>query len=53
MRYINPIKAPWPDADYVIGNPPFIGNKRMQIALGDGYVEALRTAWPDIPDSAD
>ena len=52
-RYRNPRKAAWPEADFVVGNPPFIGNKRMRIALGDGYVEALRAAWTDVPDSAD
>jgi hypothetical protein len=53
MRYINPRQAEWPAADVVVGNPPFIGNKRMRIALGDGYVEALRGAWPAMPESAD
>src|SRR6185437_16090666 len=52
-RYVNPRKAAWPEADFVVGNPPFIGNKRMRIALGDGYVDALRGAWPDVPESAD
>ncbi|MFZ2852723.1 MAG: DNA methyltransferase [Rhodocyclaceae bacterium] len=53
QRYINPRKAEWPAADYIVGNPPFIGNKRMRDALGDGYVEALRGAWPEVPESAD
>lgn len=52
-RYVNPRPADWPEAEFVVGNPPFIGNKRMRLALGDGYVEALRAAWPDVPDSAD
>lgn len=52
-RYVNPRKAAWPKADFVVGNPPFIGNKRMRLALGDGYVEALRSAWPEVPESAD
>jgi hypothetical protein len=52
-RYVNPRKAEWPQADFIVGNPPFIGNKRMRLALGDGYVEALRSAWKDVPDSAD
>lgn len=43
--YINPRRAEWPKADYIVGNPPFIGNKRMRDALGDGYVVALRKAW--------
>lgn len=52
--YVNPKMAEWPAADYVIGNPPFIGNKRMRVSLGDGYVDALRAAWKDsVPNSAD
>jgi hypothetical protein len=52
--YINPRRAEWPKADYIVGNPPFIGTKRMIDALGDGYTEALRKAWKgDVPESAD
>ena len=25
LRYINPRRAEWPQADYIVGNPPFIG----------------------------
>lgn len=52
-RYIEPRKAEWPQADFIVGNPPFIGNKRMREALGDGYVDALRASWPEVPESAD
>ncbi|MDM8181021.1 class I SAM-dependent DNA methyltransferase [Marinobacter salarius] len=53
-RYHNPRRAEWPEADYIIGNPPFIGNKRLRIALGDGYVDALRTVYKGkVPESAD
>ena len=51
--YVNPRRAEWPQADFIVGNPPFIGNKRMRDALGDGYVQALRGAWPEVPGSAD
>lgn len=51
--YIQPRKAEWPTVDFIVGNPPFIGNKRMRDALGDGYADALRTSWPEVPDSAD
>ncbi len=51
--YANPRPASWPDADFVVGNPPFIGTARMRDALGDGYAEALRRAHQDVPDSAD
>lgn len=53
LDYIKPRPAIWPEADFIIGNPPFIGNKRMRDALGDGYAEALRAAYPKIPQSAD
>ncbi len=52
-RYINPRKATWPEADFVVGNPPFIGASSMRAVLGDGYVEALRNAWEEVPESAD
>lgn len=52
-KYLNPRKAAWPQADFVVGNPPFIGTKRMKAALGEGYVEALRKTWPEVPESAD
>ncbi len=52
-RYVGARQAEWPQADFIVGNPPFIGKLRMREALGDGYVEALREAWKDVPDSAD
>ncbi len=51
--YRNPRKAEWPQADYIVGNPPFIGASTMRRALGDGYVEAVRSTWPEVPESAD
>lgn len=52
-RYVNPRKAEWPKADFVVGNPPFIGNKRMRAVLGDEYTEALRSTYDDVPEAAD
>ena len=44
--YENPEPATWPEADFIVGNPPFIGKgEAMRDALGDGYVEALRDAY--------
>jgi hypothetical protein len=52
--YSNPKRAEWPQADYIVGNPPFIGDKRMVEYLGEGYVESLRKAWKGtVPESAD
>jgi len=44
-QYHNPRPAGWPEADFIVGNPPFIGNKRMRYHLGDGYVDALRKTY--------
>ena len=52
-QYINPRKAEWPDADFVVGNPPFIGIARMRDALGDGYTESLRRTYGELPESVD
>ena len=44
----------WPEAEFIIGNPPFIGKgSMMRSALGDEYVEALWKANPSVPRSAD
>jgi len=52
--YLNPRPANWPQADYIVGNPPFIGKgERMRAALGDEYVEVLRNSYPSVPSSAD
>ena len=53
LTYPNARPADWKKADYIVGNPPFIGNKRMREDLGDGYAETLRAAYPAVPDSAD
>ena len=52
-RYLNPRPAEWPAADFIVGNPPFIGDKRLRLALGDGYVDALRSTISEVPESAE
>tara|TARA_R110001606_G_scaffold327395_1_gene474314 strand:+ start:266 stop:3256 length:2991 start_codon:yes stop_codon:yes gene_type:complete len=46
-------RAEWPDADVVVGNPPFLGSRMMIEELGESYSEALRKAWSDFPDKMD
>ena len=53
LDYLKPAPATWPQADFIVGNPPFIGASRMRDALGDGYAEALWAAYPRMPQSAD
>lgn len=37
----------WPDADCIVGNPPFLGSRRMRGELGNEGVESLNKAWDD------
>ncbi|WP_114943501.1 class I SAM-dependent DNA methyltransferase [Microvirga calopogonii] len=47
-------EAVWPDADAIIGNPPFLGPSPMLAALGNSYIVALRKAYGDrVPGMAD
>lgn len=53
-RYHNPRQTHWPQADFIVGNPPFIGASTMRRALGDGYVDAVRMVFKgEVPESAD
>ena len=51
--FVNPQPAKWPQADFIVGNPPFLGTSRMREDLGDGYTETLRKTYPAMPESAD
>lgn len=47
-------EAAWPAAEAVVGNPPFLGDKKMRAELGDAYTEALRAAYKGrVPGGAD
>ncbi|MBV8970821.1 MAG: class I SAM-dependent DNA methyltransferase, partial [Sphingomonadaceae bacterium] len=47
-------RADWPAADAIVGNPPFLGGKRLRDGLGDAYVDALFDAYAgDVPQEAD
>ena len=51
--YTDPKPTQWPEAEFIVGNPPFIGASRLRESLGDGYTEALWKAYPKMPQSAD
>ena len=40
-----PTPSTWPEAEFVVGNPPFLGTKLMRLSLGDSYVDDLFQAW--------
>jgi type II restriction/modification system DNA methylase subunit YeeA len=47
-------EAAWPTADAVVGNPPFVGDKKMRAELGDTYTETLRATFKGrVPGGAD
>jgi hypothetical protein len=48
-RYLNPRPAEWPQADFIVGNPPFIGSKRMRSRAGRRLRRCAAAAWPDVP----
>ncbi len=53
LTYPNARPAAWPETDFIVGNPPFLGKLKVRQDLGNGYAEALRAAYPDVPESAD
>jgi type II restriction/modification system DNA methylase subunit YeeA len=40
-----PGEPDWPHVDFIVGNPPFLGGKKMRAELGDDYVDALFGTW--------
>jgi type II restriction/modification system DNA methylase subunit YeeA len=49
-----PVEPEWPEADVVIGNPPFLGGKRLRTELGDKYVNKMFVLYEGrVPHEAD
>jgi type II restriction/modification system DNA methylase subunit YeeA len=36
-----PKEPEWPEAEFIVGNPPFLGGNKIRAGLGDAYVETL------------
>jgi hypothetical protein len=51
--YPNPKRPTWPTAEFIVGNPPFIGGKDIRARLEDARTEALWAAHKHINESAD
>ena len=41
----NPREPDWPDAEFIIGNPPYLGGKKLRSELGDDNVDSLFRVW--------
>ncbi|HXQ34844.1 MAG TPA: DNA methyltransferase, partial [Anaerolineales bacterium] len=49
-----PFEPGWSQVDIIMGNPPFLGDKKMRSELGHKYVEDLRKLYRDrIPGQSD
>jgi type II restriction/modification system DNA methylase subunit YeeA len=49
-----PTEPLWPEAEIIISNPPFLGDKKMRRELGHSYVDDLRTLYHGrIPGQSD
>jgi type II restriction/modification system DNA methylase subunit YeeA len=47
-------EAVWPDANVIIGNPPFLGDRQHKLVLGSDYTRRLREAYEGrVPARAD
>jgi len=44
---VSPYEPEWPAVDVILGNPPFLGDKKMRAELGDKYVDDLRKLYGD------
>ena len=40
-----PREPAWPEADVIVGNPPFLGRARLRRELGNEYVDAMYEVW--------
>ena len=45
--------TPWVKADAIIGNPPFLGGKRLRQELGDEYTEKVYKKFNDVKGQPD
>lgn len=45
--------TPWPEADVIIGNPPYLGRRKMVEDLGSAYCERLATEHPKVGGVSD
>jgi hypothetical protein len=46
IRVGDALRTDWPEADAIIGNPPFIGDRKIRAQLGSAYLDWLKKAFP-------
>lgn len=53
IRGADALFTEWPEADSIIGNPPFLGATKFIEELGSEYLDRLRAAFPGVHGRAD
>ena len=53
IRCEDALFAEWPAFDACIGNPPYMGAKRLKQEHPPAYINRVRAAFPDVPGNAD
>jgi len=53
IEYLSPSIPTWPEADFIVGNPPFIGTRRLKERQGEEYVTTVRATHMDVVRTAD
>ncbi|MDX8405498.1 MAG: DNA methyltransferase [Mariprofundus sp.] len=47
-------EAEWPEAKFIVGNPPFLGDKKMIAEPGEEYTKTIRKVYKGrVPGGAD
>jgi len=50
----NPKEPEWPEAEFIVGNPPFLGDKKLRAGLGHEYTDSLFKSYSErLPNQAD
>ncbi len=50
----HPKEPEWPEAEFIVGNPPFLGTKKLRSELGDDHVNAMFKLYGErIPNFSD
>jgi SAM-dependent methyltransferase len=45
--------TPWPQADAIIGNPPFLDARKLTMEFGAEHTKRIRKTYPAVPGRAD
>ncbi|MDX2139671.1 MAG: DNA methyltransferase [Chloroflexota bacterium] len=53
IRTADALLTDWPAFDACIGNPPYMGAKRLKQEYPAEYINRVRAAFPDVPGNAD